>query len=80
MLSITGEAFLFIIILGDKTSHFSRTLSSFLGMMLPAASLLLYARHRASEVHDAHLLGALEERFFGHSFHGKSFEILGKIS
>ncbi len=73
LLSITGEAFLFSIILGSTTPYFSRNLSSVLAMIISAASLQLFARQRASEMHDAHLIEAIEKRMLGYSIHGERF-------
>jgi hypothetical protein len=74
LLSVTGEAFLFLIILGDRTSYFSRNLSSILSMIVSTASLHLFARQRASELHDSFLLEAIEKRNLGFSFHGEKFK------
>jgi len=73
LLSVTGEAFLFLIILSDKTSYFSRNLSSILSMLVSTASLHLFARQRASELHDSYFLEAIEKRYLGFSLHGEKF-------
>lgn len=75
LLSITGEAFLFIIILGQTTSYFSRNLSAVLAFIVSAASLQLFARQRASEIHDSYLLEAIEKELLGNSIHGKPYEL-----
>lgn len=73
LLFVTGEAFLFIIILSDSTSYFSRNLSSLLAMIVSIASVQVFARYRASELHDAEFLAAIEKRLLGYSVHGQSF-------
>lgn len=73
LLSLTGESFLFTIILSSSSSTFSRSLSSFLAMILALASLSSLSRHRVSDVHDSQLVESIEKKLFTGSFHGKTF-------
>lgn len=73
MLSLTGESFLFTIILGESSTFFSRLISSSLAMVIALTSLSSLARHRLSETHDSQLISAIEEVLFKKSFHGLGF-------
>ena len=73
MLSLTGESFLFTIILGESSTFFSRLISSSLAMVIALTSLSSLARHRLSETHDSQLISAIETVLFKKSFHGLGF-------
>lgn len=72
LLSLTGESFLFTIILGNSSNE-SRIISAFLAMVLAIASLSSLSRHRISDVHDSQLVAAIEMKLFNQTFHGKQF-------
>ena len=73
MISITGESFLFTIILNSSTSKDARIISSLLAIIISYASISTLGRHRISEVHDANILREIEAQLFGISFHGPDF-------
>ncbi|MFM8921487.1 MAG: hypothetical protein ACKOFV_02340 [Candidatus Nanopelagicaceae bacterium] len=70
MLSLTGESFLFTIILGESSTFFSRLISSSLAMVIALTSLSSLARHRLSETHDSQLISAIETVFLRSHFMG----------
>ena len=70
MIAITGESFLFTIILNGTTSRFSRTISTSLAMSIAFATLFTFARLRASEVHDSNKLAEIEVQIYGQAIHG----------
>ena len=70
MIAITGESFLFTIILDSSTSRFSRTISTLLAMSIAFATLFTFARLRASEVHDSNKLAEIEVQIYGQAIHG----------
>jgi hypothetical protein len=73
MISITGESFLFTIILSSSTSKDARIIGSLLAIIISYASISTLGRHRISEVHDANILREIEAKLFGISFHGPDF-------
>ena len=80
MISITGESFLFTIILNSSTSKDARIISSLLAIVISYASISTLGRHRISEIHDANLIREIEDQLFGKSFHGKVFsDARGKL-
>lgn len=72
MIAITGESFLFTIILNSATSKFSRSISSILAMSISFATLFSFARLRASEVHDSNKLAEIETKIYGFPIHGST--------
>ncbi len=76
LISITGESFLFTIILSSTTSHGSREIACALAVVIAGASLATLARHRLSEVHDANLLAGIERMRFKVSIHGPGFSTI----
>jgi len=78
LISITGESFLFTIILNSATSHPAREIACGLAMIISAASLATLARHRLSEVHDANLLAGIERLRFKVAIHGPGYKDIRK--
>jgi len=59
-LSLTGQAFLLVIALGESSTDLARYMSAGLGLLMAFTSLLTLASHRTTEVSDAHWMHALE--------------------
>ncbi|MBP3083720.1 hypothetical protein [Mycolicibacterium fortuitum] len=75
LISLTAQAFLFTIALGGDSSRVARIISSLLSLVITFLCLALMARHRQSEIFDAHLL-AHHEAVEWHSnptLHGQDF-------
>lgn len=53
ILSLTAQAFLLTIALGQGTSRFARVVAALLSVVAAALSILLMGKHRLNEVHDA---------------------------
>lgn len=61
-LSLTGQAFLLVIALGDTSAALARYLAAGLGFLLALVSVVTLASHRTTEVSDAHIMRDLEKR------------------
>lgn len=72
-MSLTGQAFLFTIALGNDSSRAARIISCLLAIVMTLLSMHLMARHRQAEWTDAHWLEEYEKNHFGRSWHGKDW-------
>jgi hypothetical protein len=59
-LSLTAQAFLFTIAIGGTSSRPARIIASLLALVITLLCTTLMARHRQSEIHDAHWLADFE--------------------
>jgi hypothetical protein len=74
-LSLTAQAFLFTVALGGG-DKWSRSVASLLALLLSVMSVMLMARHRQSEIKDAHWLEDVESSVFklgDWGAHGEAF-------
>lgn len=81
VLSLTAQAFLFTIALGGDSTRAARVISSVLSLVVSALCMSLMARHRQSEIMDAHLLADHEAQKWGikPTLHGADFaELRGR--
>ena len=60
VLSLTAQAFLFTIALSQGNDAWARIISSVLSLNITVISILLMARHRQAELHDANWLARIE--------------------
>ncbi len=60
VLSLTAQAFLFTIALSQGNDAWARIISSLLSLNITVISILLMARHRQAELHDANWLARIE--------------------
>lgn len=72
-MSLTGQAFLFTIALGNDSSRAARIISCVLAIVMTVLSMHLMARHRQAAWTDAHWLEEYETRHFGTSWHGRAW-------
>jgi hypothetical protein len=70
---MTALAFLMTIALGPDTSRASRLIASGLSALVAFATLQLFARHRWSEIVDAHQLAGIEQAPGQREIHSKEF-------
>lgn len=68
-LSLTAQAFLFTIALGNNGSG-ARLASSFLAMVVTFMSMQLMSKHRYHEIHDGEILRLMEIAYDWPSIHG----------
>ena len=73
VLSMTGQAFLLTIALGQGSTHVARYISSSLSVVAASTSLILMAGHRRSELADAQSLQEFEEN------HSPNFVVHGLL-
>jgi hypothetical protein len=66
LLSLTAQAFLFTIALGNGTETVARCIAAGLSLIITFLSITLMARHRQAELTDAHWLEAYDSHHFGH--------------
>lgn len=62
VLSLTAQAFLFTIALGDGGTRFSRSVACILAMIIAFLTVQLLTKQRQAEITDAHWLEKLEQR------------------
>jgi hypothetical protein len=62
VLSMTAQAFLFTISLGPDTTPTARVITCLLSLVMTFLPLVLFTRHRQSEITDAHWPEAYERR------------------
>lgn len=75
LLSLTAQAFLFTIALGEGSSRVARAIAALLSLVATVLSIALMARHRQAELADAAWLEQYERHRFGESqaVHGETF-------
>lgn len=59
-LSLTAQAFLLTIALSQGNDAWARIISAILSLTITVMSIMLMARHRQAEIHDAHWLERVE--------------------
>jgi len=60
ILSLTAQAFLFTVALSQGNDAWARVISSLLSLNISTISIMLMARHRQAEIHDAAWLETVE--------------------
>lgn len=71
VLSLTAQAFLLTIVLGEGSTPFARVLSGALSFIAAFASIQLMMKHRHMENRDAAWLEGYEKKHFNCAVHGK---------
>ena len=76
LLSLTAQAFLFTIALGNGTEVIARLVAATLSLVITCLSVTLMARHRQAELADSHWLEDYDQQNFAHlvnPVHGVAF-------